>query len=300
MCHNSIPTLSLLHHRKITPSATCPRCGIFDETIFHCIRDCSLSRNIWQHIGFTEHSFYSSISIEDWIKNGLKGNLASLFAAGLWWIWRSRNALCLSNETITLPRLAFQINASVDDINLCFNSTTTGPASDRYVRWNSNNFSCAIINVDGSCIGSPARAGFGGLIRNGGGLYLTGFSGFIPHTTDILLAELTAILHGISIAKDMGITDMALYSDSLLSISLISGSCSKFHVHAVLIQDIKDLLSTVNYSLNHTLREANQCADYFAKQGASIDDGLLIYTQPPDDLRTCLKNDASGTLYLRA
>jgi len=58
MCHNSIPTLSLLHHRKITPSATCPHCGDFEETIFHCIWDFSFSNNIWQHIRFTENSFY--------------------------------------------------------------------------------------------------------------------------------------------------------------------------------------------------------------------------------------------------
>jgi len=186
-----------------------------------------------------------------------KVNLASLFAAGIWWIWRSRNALCLNNETITLQRLAYKINASVADINFCFHQPGSAPASDRLVRWNNNNFSCAIINVDGSCIGSPTRAGFGGLIRNRGGLYLTGFSGLIQFSSDILLAELTAIFHGISIAKDMGITEMAVYSNSLLSINLITDNFSKFHVHAVLIQDIKDLLATVNFSLNHTLREGN-------------------------------------------
>lgn len=49
-----------------------------------------------------------------------------------------------------------------------------------------------------------------------------------------------------------------------------------------------------------TLREGNQCADYFAKLGASSDDGLLIQTLPPDDLCPFLKNDAFETLYLRA
>lgn len=98
----------------------------------------------------------------------------------------------------------------------------------------------------------------------------------------------------------MGITDMVVYSDSLLSIDLISGSFSKFHVHVVLIQDIIDLLSTVNYSLNHTLCEGNKCAGYFAKLGANTDVSLLIHTLPPDDLSYCLKDDASGTLYLRA
>lgn len=51
---------------------------------------------------FTENAFYSFSNVEERIKDGLKGNLASLFAASLWWIWWSRNAFCLSNKTTTL------------------------------------------------------------------------------------------------------------------------------------------------------------------------------------------------------
>jgi len=185
MCHNSIPTLSLLHHRNITPSATCPRCGDFEETMFHCICDCRFSRTIWQHIGFTDNSFYFSSSVEEWIKEGLKENLTNLFATSLWWIWRNRNASCLNNETITLQRLASQINALAEDIKICYHQPRHVQVSDRHVRWNNSNLSCAILNIDGSCIGSPTQAGFGGLIRNGGGLYQTGFSGFIPLSSDI-------------------------------------------------------------------------------------------------------------------
>jgi ribonuclease HI len=129
---------------------------------------------------------------------------------------------------------------------------------------------------------------------------LTGFSGFIPSSSDILEAELTAIFHGLSIATDLGITELVCYSDSLLSINLISGNPSRYHVHAVLIQDIKDKLSQMNVSLRHTLREANSCADYFAKLGAGSDARLLLHSLPPDDLRPLLRNDATGTLFLRA
>lgn len=92
---------------------------------------------------------------------------------------------------------------------------------------------------------------------------------------------------------------MACYSDSHLSLNLITENSSKYHVHAVLIQDIKDKLSQMNCSLHHTLREANQCADYFAKLGANSAAGLSIHTSPPDELRPLLKIDASGTLFLR-
>jgi len=95
-----------------------------------------------------------------------------------------------------------------------------------------------VLNVDGSCLGVPPRAGFGGIIRNSAGFYLSGFHSFISTSTDILLVELTAIQRGLLIAMEMGIEELVCYSDSLLSISLLTGHASKFHAYAVLIQDI--------------------------------------------------------------
>ena len=201
---------------------------------------------------------------------------------------------------MTLPMLKSQINSSIEDMKFCFFQSASATASDRYIRWNNNNFNCVILNVDGSCIGSPIRAGFGGLIRNSVGLFMSGYSGFIPSSSDILQAELTAIYHGISISFDMGITDMVIYSDSLRYIKLITDNNSQFHLHVVLIQDIRDMLFQGNYSVHHTLREGTYCADYFAKLGASTDARIQIHSSPPEDLRPLLRNDASGTLFLRS
>lgn len=56
----------------------------------------------------------------------------------------------------------------------------------------------------------------------------------------------------------------------------------------------------MNVSLRHTLREGNHCADFFAKLGEGADARLLLHSSPPDDLRPLLRNDATGTLFLRA
>lgn len=90
------------------------------------------------------------------------------------------------------------------------------------MRWNNNNFDCVVLNVDGSCSGSPIRAGYGGIFRNSAGLFLSGFSGYLASTSDILMAELTAIHHGMLLAMDLGIDDMVCHSDSLLSIQLLT------------------------------------------------------------------------------
>jgi len=184
-------------------------------------------------------------------------------------------AATLNNETWSLTRLCNNIHNSTDAIQSSFQR-------------------------DGSCLGSPTRAGFGGVFRNSAGFYLSGFSGFIPNSTDILLAELTTIYHGLSKAIEMGVDDLICYSDSLLSINLISANTPRFHIYAVLIQDIKDMLFSCNYSLQHTLREGNQCVDYLAKLGASSDVEIYTHSSPPVDLLPLLRIDASGIFFTRS
>ncbi|XP_024632475.1 uncharacterized protein [Medicago truncatula] len=128
--------------------------------------------------------------------------------------------------------------------------------------------------------------------------YLSAFSGHISSSNDILLAELTAIFHGLHLAVNMGLDDIVFYSDSLLSINLITIDTPKFHIYAVLLQDIKDLLR--NRTLHHTLREGNLCADFLAKMEVSSEDVFIVHPLPPADLLPLIRSDASGTCYLRA
>jgi hypothetical protein len=67
----------------------------------------------------------------------------------------------------------------------------------------------------------------------------------------------------------------------------------------VLIQDKKELLSQTNVSLHHTLREGNQCADFFAKLGALSDADFLTHASPLECIRNLLKNDTTGTFFFR-
>jgi hypothetical protein len=101
--------------------------------------------------------------------------------------------MCLNNETLSLSRLSFKIRAMVKTFRNCFSPVSNERLVDRYVKWNNNNHSCAILNVDDSCLGSPVRSDFGGIIRNTFGHYLVGVSGFIQGSCDILLAKLYVI-----------------------------------------------------------------------------------------------------------
>jgi len=185
-----------------------------------------------------------------------------------------------------------QIQGLVESIRSALHITATVPPTVRYTRWNNNNLNCTILNVDGNCNGLPIRTGFGGLLRTNSGSYISGFSGRITLSDDILFVELTTLYQGLMLAINLNYNELACYS-------LIKEDSNHFHVYAVLIQNIKDIISSRNFSLHHSLREGNQCAYFMAKHGASNDADLFIHSYPPEGLLPLLQSDELGTLFLR-
>ncbi|XP_024629919.1 uncharacterized protein [Medicago truncatula] len=251
-------------------------------------------------VGFTDTHFFSEQNVHSWVNVVATSSRGACFLAALWWIWRHRNLMCLNNETWSLFRITNNIHNSTNGIIKTFQQSDRTAILERLVKWNCQNHSGSILNVDGSCLGTPIRAGFGGFIRNNHGFYLSSFSGHIANSNGILLAELTAIYHGLNLAIDMGINDLVCYLDSLLSINLITVNTLKFHTFAVLLQDIKDLLSNRNFTLHHTLREGNYCADFLAKMGAATDDVFKVHHSPQEDLLALIRSDTSCTFFYRA
>jgi len=70
-------------------------------------------------------------------------------------------------------------------------------------------------------------------------------------------------------------------------------------LYTVLIQDIKEVLEQGNVTINHLLREGNQCIGFLAKLDASSNFEFLCHESTPTDLLNFLRNDAFGTFYLR-
>lgn len=121
----------------------------------------------------------------------------------------------LGNENWSNAQLSFNIQGMIGTLKACYPCNSNSTEEDNLVKWNNNNHSCVILNVDVSCLGSPTRAGYGGVLRNYASFYLSGFSGYIQNSANILFAELYAIYQGLLLAKNMGISDLFCYSNSL-------------------------------------------------------------------------------------
>jgi len=243
-------------------SANCSRCGVHEESLFHCLRDCNFSTAVWTKIGFSYQPFFSSTSMSDWLREGSSCTHSTVFLAGLWWIWRHRNNMYLGNTTMSEFQLSNNIFNLADSITNAFRKDAGASHAPRLIRWNNNNYQCTILNVDGSCLGVPIRAGFGGVLSDNTGTYIAGYSGYISHSQDILFAELTALYHGLRLAISFNCDELTFYSDSLLAVNLIKDDLNHFHLFDVLIQNIKDIMVSRNFNLHHSLREGNQCGFY--------------------------------------
>lgn len=297
--NKSIPTLSTLHHRGISTTAVCRICQGVEEMLLHCIRDCPSVTRLWRKLGFSDDNFFITADVLVWLKQGATGPNDTLFIAGVWWAWKARNAYCFNGETIPFLRLHLATINLAATFQVCFKPQGTAPTQIRQISWLQRDREGYVLNVDGSSLGNPGPAGFGGLIRHADGGWVCGFSGHIGHS-EVLKAELMRIISGLKLAWDRGFRNITCYTDSLVAKLLINEHNIEFHRFATIIQEIRDFLALPwTVELKHTLREGNMCADHLAKLGARSDVKLQIFETPPSDLHLLLTGDAAGVAYPR-
>ncbi|KAJ1423785.1 Ribonuclease H-like superfamily [Sesbania bispinosa] len=97
------------------------------------------------------------------------------------------------------------------------------------------------VNCDGSSIGNPGRAGFGGLICDPLGTWQCGFYGSIGQA-ECLQAELMGLLIGLQVSWERGFRKVDCFYDSNNALHLISIDSIQFHQHATIIMHIRDLI----------------------------------------------------------
>lgn len=89
-----------------------------------------------------------------------------------------------------------------------------------------------MLNVDGSSLGNPGPAGFGGVVRNEHGGWCFGYSCSIG-VSELLKAELLALLAGLQLCWSRGFRRVVVHSDSRLALGLLRGEHQRFHVYNV-------------------------------------------------------------------
>ena len=145
------------------------------------------------------------------------------------------------------------------------------------------------LNVDGSC-NSRGGIGAGGLIRDDKGNWLAGFSSN-DGQGDVLIVELFAIYHRITLLLQHGYSKAIIESDSLEAIQLLTRRNElEIHEYSSLLLRITSLINHApDLVLHHIFREVNLSVDWLAKYGNSSAMGVTTWSSPPlGSLFSCL------------
>ncbi|CAJ2633416.1 unnamed protein product [Trifolium pratense] len=300
--HGSIPTRDVLHHRRVCTSNLCPRCLTGSETIEHCLFHCVEAVCVWKTYGLDSTlSFLQGGDPFSWSRRVYSSHGSIIFII-MWVVWCARNDFLFNNHRSNMHESVAKIHSllscrtSAFDTQLLDSIPSIHP---RQVSWSRPAEGTICLNVDGSLLGSPQTAGFGGLIRNNVGAFLEGFYGTASQS-NILYVEIMAVLHGLELCWNKGFRDVVCFSDSLLTVKLIKEGVSNCHSLANEVHIIRQLLGRVwRVVIDHTLREDNKCADLLAKLGASANSPLVLLTVPPTELLNLIDPDVRGVIFIR-
>ena len=295
--HYSIGVNQCLMTRGVHVEATCSRCHREAESVFHTLRDCPVSKSIWQQLGRqASDSFFSNQNLQEWIRLNAKFGQQfgsshvpwyQIFLFAIWLIWKDRNQFVFRNKNLN-PNLAKEILDRASKFVFCTcNQLTTKRMILKSVRWEKPRVGWLTLNADGSATESPEMAGGGGLIRDGNGDWIIGFARKIGTTTSFLV-ELWALWDGLILCLQIQAQAVIIELDAKFVVDAFNlQNYSNSKVSSVM-DDCKHLASQLpQMRVRHVYREANRCADCLAKLGTSLKSDFVVFSSPPVALFIC-------------
>ncbi len=125
-----------------------------------------------------------------------------------------------------------------------------------------------ILFTDGGARGNPGPAGIGVVLRAEDGEVIAELAEGIGQATNNV-AEYSALIAGLELALDRGVTDLAIFMDSELVVSQLMGKWKiKNDTLRTLAVRARSLMGRFDSSeISHVRREMNEDADKLANQG---------------------------------
>ena len=150
------------------------------------------------------------------------------------------------------------------------------------VSWTTPHKGWVVFNTDGASKGNPGSAGGGGVLRGDRGEWKWAFTENMGYCSS-MKAELKAILRGLRIAKEKGVSRLLVRSDSTVLVGMLRGEMEPNPEHGALIEQCKRLVQEESWKvqISHCYREANKVADMLANIGVTLNNKFTFFDSPP-------------------
>lgn len=109
---------------------------------------------------------------------------------------------------------------------------------------------------------------------------------------DSLSADIWSMILGLNLAWDKGLRCICLEMDSVKASKLFRDSCAMDSSLALLCRQIKDLKDRDwQIKISWCYREANEAANWFAREALGQASGLRVFEEAPEALKHILGSD---------
>jgi len=156
------------------------------------------------------------------------------------------------------------------------------------------------LNIEGVVKGNPGPTGGGGLLRDHRENWINGFSANLGWRSSVK-AELLALLKGLQLAWNMGVSHLEVEIDSQLALKPTQEPCKANQAHCFVIRKCQSLLLKREWyvKIKHCYRESNKAADLLANIGVCQSTPTMVYNSPPTPILSILFEDISGVFWQR-
>ncbi|KAI0500763.1 hypothetical protein KFK09_018979 [Dendrobium nobile] len=214
--------------------------------------------------------------LSDWMSS-VKGNAINLLPIFiLWFLWKARNAAkhdgIKMNSSFIISDIKHRLFQSFTSLSFARKNLSNCKVlcsflgipsyweenfiKERVVRWLKLKAPAVKLNSDGAV--NAVSAGFGGLIRDSVGTIIVAYTGPLSPCM-VIFAELMGLLKGLIICHNRGFFNAEIEVDALNVIQIIKNSNSLYPQFFYTIREIRLLLSKLNFTLTHLLREGGEC-----------------------------------------
>ncbi|KAF7842450.1 RNA-directed DNA polymerase [Senna tora] len=252
------------------------------------------------------HSSFEDLVADHWNQeNWLGSNLGikidnwnSKFVLTCWVIWKRRSNWIFQNtqrDPLYILATMYRYMDGLKEANIFkTGDSKTVVNEELLIRWYPPETDWVKLNVDGSCWTHTGAISCGGVLRDGSGRWILGFTRRMGRGNSTM-AEAWAIKTGLEKAWELNLKRVIVESDSLSVINMIKKGLEDCHPLNPIINGIR-YMASLNWEVtfDHVFRESNRVANSLANWAQRGDFGVVSYNRTPVFCSTIVQDDARG------
>lgn len=226
----------------------------------------------------------------DWI--GIqRDNVLQVIFTVIYQLWQARNnaceSQCIEDPVAIVTR---SIALVLEWQSLQEERQPTAPTRSK--RWHPPAEGWIKANANGAFVASDGNGGGGVVLRDHHGDFRGGACHFFSFVSDPECAELLACRRAVNLAKEIGITKLALETDSTAVAAKLPSMERDRSVHGPLVEEVKALLGEFQeITVKAVRRSANEVAHKLAKYGCVNQQCTTWLRFPPNCIVDVLETD---------